>query len=67
MSKDKAISISLARQNAHNRFAIAFHDAKTPQELLQAYATYVGTLEGLLDTVEICEKEREHNEIKRNI
>ena len=66
MSKDKLNSIYGARNTAKIKFEKSFQDAKTPQELLQAYATYVGALEGLLDTIEICEKEKLRNDNRTN-
>lgn len=37
------------------RFQKAFKDAETPVDLVQAYATYCGNLEAILDTFEITE------------
>lgn len=58
MSKDKVNTIAEARQYAKIRFEAGFQNATTLQELLTAYATYCGTLNGLLDLVEIEEQQK---------
>ena len=55
MSKDSLEVLQDARHNAKLRFHGALESATTTEELLTAYATYCGCLDGLLDLVEIQE------------
>ena len=41
------------RDNVKALFDAEFEGAKTPSELLQAYARYTGRLEAILDTIEV--------------
>ena len=57
MTKDLFIAIQNGRSRANKTFKKEFEDAKTPSELLQAYARYAGALEAILDGVEVRSRE----------
>lgn len=58
MSKDSLQVLQDARHNAKLRFHGAFESSTSTEELLTAYASYCGCLEGLLDLVEVEEMYR---------
>ena len=55
MEKTHVQELTEVRQQARERFNRTFYGANTMHELIQAYAKYCGTLEGILDTIEIIE------------
>ena len=58
MSKIAYENMLTARENAVNEFQLNFNHAKDCNELLQAYAHYVGKLEAILDAIEVTQKRR---------
>ena len=56
MNKTEKQRLIDVRHDKKQKMLQAFKQASTPQELLQAYATYAGNLEALLDMYEIYAK-----------
>lgn len=58
MNKTAYNNMIKRRDEITEEFQQAFDTAKNYTELLQAYATYVGKLEAILDTLEVTQKRR---------